>query len=92
MSLQMTVEHKDLSIPDAYVQVRYIRGTKDSMDVEVSFKAAADSLQLFEEHYTIPLDLNGPNQFKQAYNFLKIPVDPEGDNPSRRDFSAAVDI
>lgn len=88
----MTVEYKGLQIPNAYIQVRYIRGTKDDMGAEISFRAAAGELQLFEEHIKIPVDLNGPNQFKQAYNYLKLPVDLEGSDSGRRDFSTAKDV
>ncbi len=81
MALKMTVTHKDIIVKDTYVKVRYISGTKDEVDIRISFRASKNSPQLYEERYLMPLDLNGPNPFKQAYIHLK----------TLEKFSSAVD-
>lgn len=92
MALEMTVDYLGVQVPNVYIKVRYIKGTKDSMKVELSYHASSIDSQLFNEFIIISVDLKGPNHFKQTYTYLKLPVDPEGVNPGRRDFSTAKDV
>lgn len=71
MALKMNVVHKDIDMPDAYVRVERMCGRKDSMKTNISYRATADSPQMFEENIQVPLDLDGPNPFKQAYLYIK---------------------
>ena len=71
MPLKMTVNHRDMDMPDAYLEVVHIRMSKTEMEAAVSFKATVTSPEMFRENYIMPLDLDGPNPFKQAYLYIK---------------------
>lgn len=53
---------------DAYIKVVSVGGTKDSASAEVSISGNGAKIT---EHYEFPVNLDGPNFIKQAYEHLK---------------------
>lgn len=53
---------------DAYIKVVAVGGTKDEASAEVLL---SDDAVRITEHYVFPVDLEGPNFIKQAYEHLK---------------------
>lgn len=53
---------------DAYIKVVAVGGDKNEASAEVSL---SDGQITLVEHYSFPVDLDGPNFIKQAYEHLK---------------------
>lgn len=59
----------DENFTEIYVKVESVNSSKNKATASISFKL--DETQLFYKYYEFPLDLDGPNPIKQAYQFLK---------------------
>jgi len=56
---------------DCYIKVAIVSASKTEGQACVTFTEDAGSSVLFQKSYLFPLDLNGPNPIKQAYEHLK---------------------
>ena len=65
----LSTETIDEDFTGIYVKVESVNSSKNKTTASISFKL--DETQLFYKYYEFPLDLNGPNPIKQAYEYLK---------------------
>jgi hypothetical protein len=54
-----------------YIKVTSVAGTKEAFSASVSFTDNQSGNLVLHKQYEFPLDLNGPNPIKQAYEYLK---------------------
>lgn len=71
MALSKTIERNGVTIANAYIRVSSYTGNKEGMEVSVGFHASNAQPAFSVSLYQCPLDLNGDNPIKQAYEHLK---------------------
>jgi hypothetical protein len=70
-SMQIAVAGQSLTIPDAYIRVASVNGSKQIVGIKVEFCSGPDGEIIREQSYTFTPDMTGGNFIKQAYLHLK---------------------
>jgi hypothetical protein len=71
MALKKTFEIAGITVPDGYLRVSNVKGSKNNMEYVVAFQASAEHDALRHQEFMFIPDMNGPNFIKQAYQHLK---------------------
>lgn len=101
MALQLTCEHQELTIPDAYHKVISQSGSKNGLEVLIGVATNKAQSDLGRFHYTISFTVPGAdlvldnsasdkNNFTQIYNWMK--VNPINHNGTTHDYSTATTV
>lgn len=72
---------KNVSIPNAYIKIIYLQGSKEKMHITVGFYSDVEASNLiYSKHYDFLPDVNDPSEnfIKQAYEYLKTLPEFEG--------------
>jgi hypothetical protein len=70
-SIAITVADQSITIPNAYIRISNINGSKQLVGMRVQFLSGPDGEVVREQSYTFTPDMNGDNFIKQAYLHLK---------------------
>jgi hypothetical protein len=71
MALSHNTEINGIQLQGAYVKVERVTVTKDSLSIELVWRASKKSPPIKNKHFNLPYDLEGANPLAQAYRNLK---------------------
>jgi hypothetical protein len=71
MAITNNVVYKGIPINNAYIRIWRYEGSKENTHFEAGIHADKDSEMITSKGYQFPLNLDGANTIKQAYEYLK---------------------
>jgi hypothetical protein len=70
-TLQINIADQSIELPDSYIRVASVNGTKEIVGFRVEFCSSSNGEIIREQSYTFKPDMSGANFIKQAYLHLK---------------------
>ena len=71
MALQTAINFRGVSVPKSYVKILKFEGSQAGMTLHVAYHVAPSNPALEIRAFQMPLNLEGPNPFRQGYIYLK---------------------